>query len=67
MNSTTEVVSESLDDKKIAHPRSAAYTKPDGLYAKYVLLVLMLVSLLNFYDRAIMGILVEDIKADLQL
>ena len=41
--------------------------KPDGRYAKYVLFVLILVSALNFFDRAIMGVLVEDIKADLQL
>ena len=67
MNSTSEVVSESMDDKMITRSRSAADTKPDGLYAKYVLFVLILVSALNFFDRAIMGVLVEDIKADLKL
>ena len=39
----------------------------DGWYAKYVLAVLFLVYVLNAMDRAIIGILVEDIKADLQL
>lgn len=39
----------------------------DGTYAKYVLGVLFLVLALNFMDRAIIGILVEDIKADLNL
>ena len=39
----------------------------DGPYARYVLLVLMLVSLFNFIDRQILSILAEDIKADLGL
>ena len=39
----------------------------DGPYAKYVLFVLMLVSLFNFIDRQILSILAEDIKADLGL
>ncbi len=42
-------------------------SKRDGLYAKYVLFVLIIVSALNFMDRSILGILAEDIKADLQL
>lgn len=41
--------------------------KVDGPYAKYVLLILMLVSLFNFIDRQILSILAEDIKADLGL
>ena len=39
----------------------------NGRYAKYVLLVLMLVSFFNFIDRQILSILAEDIKADLGL
>ena len=42
-------------------------TKIDGPYAKYVLVVMVLVSILNFLDRSIIGILIEDIKADLNL
>ncbi len=37
----------------------------DGLYARYVLIVLCLVYVLNFLDRQILAILAEDIKADL--
>lgn len=36
-----------------------------GTYAKYVLLVLVLVYICNFIDRLIISILAEDIKADL--
>lgn len=36
-------------------------------YPRYVLFVLTLVSIVNFYDRAIMSVLIEDIKADLLL
>src|SRR5688572_29466573 len=36
-----------------------------GAYAKYVLLVLMLVYICNFVDRLIISILAQDIKADL--
>ncbi len=39
----------------------------DGPYAKYVLFVLFFVAVLNFLDRSILGVLVEDIKADLGL
>ncbi len=35
--------------------------------AKYALSVLFLVNLMNFMDRSIMGVLLEDIKADLAL
>ena len=37
----------------------------DTLYARYVLIVLVLVYVLNFIDRQILAILAEDIKADL--
>ncbi len=37
----------------------------DGPYAKYVLVVLMIVYVFNFIDRQILAILAEDIKADL--
>ena len=36
-----------------------------GLYAHYVLLVLVIVYVFNFIDRNILSILAEDIKADL--
>ncbi len=36
-------------------------------YAKYVLCVLVIVNILNFLDRSIVGILIEDIKRDLNL
>ena len=39
----------------------------ESKYANYVLLVLMVVGVLNYLDRQIMTILIEDIKADLQL
>jgi MFS family permease len=38
-----------------------------GAYAKYVLLVLVLVYAINFIDRQILAILAEDIKRDLNL
>ena len=36
-------------------------------YANYVLAVLFLVYVFNFIDRQILGILLDDIKADLQV
>jgi len=36
-----------------------------GWYAKYVLAVLMIVSIFNFVDRQVLSILAEEIKADL--
>lgn len=36
-----------------------------GRYAKYVLVILMIVYIFNFIDRQILSILAEDIKADL--
>ena len=47
----------SLSDKRIVNSR----------YARYVLVVLMLVYLFNFIDRQILSILAEEIKADLGL
>lgn len=38
-----------------------------GAYANYVLFVLVIVYAMNFIDRQILGILAEDIKADLGL
>lgn len=38
-----------------------------GAYAHYVLFVLVLVYVINFIDRQILGILAEDLKADLGL
>ncbi len=38
-----------------------------GSYANYVLAVLFLVYVFNFIDRQILGILLDDIKADLQV
>lgn len=48
---------------------SATDTMPPvgGLYAKYVLGVLVLVYAMNFIDRQILAILAEDIKRDLNL
>lgn len=40
-------------------------SKIGGLYAHYVLLVLVIVYIFNFIDRNILSILAEDIKADL--
>lgn len=54
-------------EHRVSQTLTADHQKTDGRYAKYVLLVLALVSFLNFYDRAIMGVLIEDIKADLGL
>ena len=39
--------------------------KVGGRYAKYVLVVLVIVYIFNFIDRQILSILAEDIKADL--
>ena len=36
-----------------------------GRYAKYVLVVLLIVYVFNFIDRQIISILAEEIKADL--
>ena len=48
-------------------PQNINRTEIDGAYAKYVLCVLVIVSILNFMDRSIIGVLVEDIKRDLNL
>ena len=39
--------------------------KVGGRYAKYVLVVLVIVYIINFIDRQILSILAEDIKTDL--
>ena len=70
MDSTLEVNKQLLlenIDRNDSQPLKADHTKIDGIYAKYVLVVLVLVSILNFLDRSIIGVLVEDIKADLGL
>ena len=46
-------------------PESADRSEGGGLYAHYVLGVLVIVYLFNFIDRNILSILAEDIKADL--
>ena len=52
MNSTTEVVSESLDEEVISSQSQAStHTTVDGLYAKYVLAILVLMGIFNFIDR----------------
>ena len=48
-----------------APPESSARSEGGGLYAHYVLGVLVVVYLFNFIDRNILSILAEDIKADL--
>lgn len=44
---------------------AGARTDIDGPYARYVLLVLVVVYVFNFVDRQILAILAEDLKADL--
>lgn len=46
-------------------PVAQAAGAVDGAYARYVLLVLVIVYIFNFIDRQILAILAEDIKADL--
>ena len=68
MNSTTQAVKTPPENQKVdSKPSSAAHTSIDGPYAKYVLMVLVLVYVLNFLDRQIFSILAQDIKADLNL
>ena len=67
MTVTSETVStspDSISDQKTEVDKS---TIVDGPYAKYVLAVLVVMSIFNFIDRQIFAILAEDIKADLQL
>jgi MFS family permease len=46
---------------------SVQTTEVGGRYAKYVLIVLMIVYVFNFIDRQILSILAEEIKADLHI
>jgi len=48
-------------------PNPEDHPQIGGAYARYVLIVLMLVYVFNFIDRNILSILAEDIKADLGL
>ena len=45
----------------------AKQTEQERRYANYVLAILFLVLMFNFIDRQILGILLDDIKADLQV
>ncbi len=57
------------DAGRIAPPSDTPKAMPPvgGAYANYVLFVLVLVYAINFIDRQILGILAEDLKADLGL
>ena len=56
------------DSENISEPpKINSQKKIDSAYARYVLFVLVVVSILNFMDRSIIGVLVEDIKQDLNL
>ncbi len=55
---------EAGDDRQGAGQASKSH---GGLYARYVLIVLLLVYVLNIVDRNILAILAEDIKADLNI
>lgn len=57
----------SADQAPVNSTPSADHTTIDGLYAKYVLGVLVLMGVFNFIDRQIFAILAEEIKADLGL
>lgn len=52
-------------DNKTNNPDSDPSEEVGGKYAKYVLVVLVIVYIFNFIDRQILSILAEDIKADL--
>ena len=54
----TEVMTQ---DNKSKHP------KVGGVYAHYVLFVLLIVFIFNFIDRNILAILSQDIQADLRI
>src|SRR5271166_3253428 len=57
-----------VPDALATRPRPAgAGAPPSNAYARYVLVVLVLVYVLNFLDRQILSILSERIKADLGL
>jgi MFS family permease len=63
------VVGSSADSKmRLSAGRSRASGVPlNGAYARYVLIVLVAINMLNFVDRQILAILAEDIKADLHI
>ena len=53
------------DSKELADQQSETHQVPSPAYAKYVLVVLIIVYIFNFVDRQILSILAEEIKADL--
>ncbi len=69
MNSNVEAIevdnAEELNDFR--RRKANSQPKVDGWYAKYALLILMLIYVINFIDRQIISILAEDIKADFGL
>lgn len=58
---------DSTSRKKSTEPSAEEHPEIGGPYARYVLIVLMLVYVFNFIDRNILSILAEEIKADLGL
>lgn len=68
MNKSKDTLTTSVTDEiAIDHSLTDQRARIDGPYAKYVLAVLVLMSVFNFIDRQIFAILAEEIKADLQL
>ena len=69
MTAAVEAVNKASGKKPVSDTKPQIVDPPetDGLYAKYVLMVLVLVYVLNFIDRQILSILAQDIKADLDL
>ena len=55
-----------VSSEQKAHPQ-AGHGFPDSRYAWYVVLVLFLAYVVSFLDRQILTLLVEPIKADLEL
>ena len=53
------------DSKELADQQSETHQVPSPAYAKYVLVVLIIVYIFNFVDRQILSILAEEIRADL--
>jgi predicted MFS family arabinose efflux permease len=49
----------------VNEPKEKKLPAVGGVYAHYVLLVLVVVSIFNFVDRNILAILSQDIQADL--
>ena len=68
MNSSTKSSDiTTINREFVSQPITPESSDVDGPYAKYVLMVLVLVYVLNFLDRQIFSILAQDIKADLGL